>query len=152
MVKGIDRCPTCGAKRAQYTHSLRSGKLVKIFCKFAQAASYAGWERNPAKIGLTSNEFNNFQKLKYWGIVEQTHRSGIWRVTQKGGLFLRNEIALPVEAITYRGRLVYHHGNPRRINSFFLSSELMPIYQKAEDYRNSAQENKQVEIQEALGV
>lgn len=150
MSKSVERCPHCGAKVVQYTHSLRSGRLVGILCRFVLLSCKG--RGNPGKMALTKNEYNNFQKLRYWGVVEQAHADGAWRITEKGAHFLNNEIALPVLAVTYRGRLVEHRGDPIRIDSFLFSSKLTQLYQKTKDYRRSAQENKQMEIQEILQV
>ena len=68
----------------------------------------AGGEASLADLGLTRNQVDNFQKLRYWGLVEKVHRedgtrvAGVWRVTREGYAFLSGRRVYRA-VWTYRG-------------------------------------------------
>jgi len=105
------KCPLCGAKTVKYRHSLNAG-LVRGLLKFKDA----GPPINLKDVqGLTRNEWDNFQKLKYWGLVSQyvgtdgKHKGGIWSITEKGIEFT-NGTKIRKQVITYRGDVIEYEG------------------------------------------
>lgn len=98
------RCFTCGAKTVKYKHGLNKG-LVRALYKF--------FERNGPHVGevsavaLTHNEAANFQKLRYWGLVDKPtkegEKGGLWYVTAMGIGFIFGHHSMPKYATTYRG-------------------------------------------------
>ena len=104
------QCPTCGAKTVRYKHGLNSG-LIQGLARLCEA----GGEANLADLALTRNQWDNFQKLRYWSLVEPvfedgTRKSGIWSVTPRGLEFLVGEITVPRHVWTYRGEFVEYDG------------------------------------------
>ena len=103
MTRDAARCPTCGAKIVRYRHTMNRG-LVEGLVALAEA----GGEASLADLGLTRNQVDNFQKLRYWGLVEKVHRddgtrvAGVWRVTHHGYRFLVGD-RVPRAVWTYRG-------------------------------------------------
>jgi hypothetical protein len=89
MTRDAARCPTCGAKIVRYRHTMNRGLVGGLV-----ALAEAGGEASLADLGLTRNQVDNFQKLRYWGLVEKVHRddgtrvAGVWRVTREGYKFL----------------------------------------------------------------
>jgi hypothetical protein len=89
MTRDAARCPTCGAKIVRYRHTMNRGLVGGLV-----ALAEAGGEASLADLGLTRNQVDNFQKLRYWGLVEKVHRddgtrvAGVWRVTLAGYRFL----------------------------------------------------------------
>jgi len=152
MAKKIDKCSECGAKMVQYTHSLKSGSLVRILIKFSKTLEGINTDMaNPAHYGFTTNEYNNFQKLRYWEVIEPGTITGKWRITVKGRLFLSNVLSLPVEAVTYHGKVVRFQDTLRKVDTWGLNYETK-AYMSRQDYARSAKENKQKEIQEVLAI
>lgn len=103
-----EQCPHCGANMKIWKHSLTNG-LVQILKKFALAIEKKGFNnihlQNEAV--LTSNEYNNFQKLRYFGLVVKTEgESGKWKITRNGLAFLNGKKAIPNKVYTFRNRIV----------------------------------------------
>lgn len=137
-MSNIEICPHCQAKIIKYTHSLRSGTLVMIFVKFVKLLLDKTWgEANPAKHGFTTNEYNNFQKLRYWNLIEKGKESGNWKITDQGWDFFFEENSIPIEAITYRGN-VQGYSEEKTIMSVL--NCFLPYFTK-EDYLKFAESN-----------
>lgn len=134
-------CPICHAKTIKYVHSLESGKLIAIFIKFYLATQNSNKAINPSKIGLTINQLTNFQKLRYFGLVERTGDHGEWYLTSKGKDFINGCISIPVHAITYRGSVCGLDGPEVHINSYKESFG----YDKPENYAREARSVAEVE-------
>jgi len=144
-------CPHCHAKIVSYTHSLKSGKLVKALIKFANIVSDTEWVGNPGEkiVGLTINEYNNFQKLQYWDLVERMHCDGLWSITETGQNFLSGFETVPVNVTTYRGHVTNKSEDLITIRQFLSSPEQ---YMKRIDYAESADTNHQLKIKETLQI
>lgn len=101
-----EKCPFCGAKKKMYWHNLSAG-LVQTLAKFAQAIKVKGV--NDIHVGkdlvLDNAAYNNFNKLKYWGLVVKTGVGGHWKLTEKGTLFLQNKIAINKRVKTFRNKV-----------------------------------------------
>lgn len=106
MTLGDVFCERCGAKMLKYRHKLNK-PMVRALLKI-----YSVYGENPVRIsevGLTHNQICNFQKLRYWGLVDKfkdnagDRRGGVWFITMKGSLFLENRCALPLRVWTWRG-------------------------------------------------
>jgi hypothetical protein len=103
-------CPHCGAAMNEHRHVLSKaivGALRKLYAK--------GNATNLRELGLTRNEWDNFQKLRYWGLVYQVkiegrRQNGVWWLTKRGGLFVRGELAVPKRVWTYRGERIRYEG------------------------------------------
>jgi hypothetical protein len=127
-------CPHCGAAMNEHTHAL-SKALVGALRKLKAR----GKETNLKVLGLTRNEWDNFQKLRYWGLVYQVsvngrRQNGVWWLTQKGGRFLRGEISVPKQVITYRGKRVRYEGDEVSV------SDVLPaMYKQRPEYEADAQ-------------
>ncbi len=89
----------------QYWHTLSPG-LIETFRKFAlQVRDHNNKVHIRRDVTLTITENNNFQKLRYWGLVAKykemgNHIAGYWVLTKRGGEFLRGEITLPKKVKT----------------------------------------------------
>ncbi len=93
-----------------HKHVLTPG-LVKTLVKFYKACCAGNNEVNPATIGLSTTEYNNFQKLRYFGLVAKVkvagiHKKGYWLTTHRGAEFLKNRISLPKYVYTRNNHLV----------------------------------------------
>jgi len=103
-------CENCGAKKIAYWHSLTPG-LVNTFKKFVDTVKQKGINNVHLQtdMELSKNEYNNFQKLRYWGLVHHAKKnnvkSGCWLVTRNGGSFLRGEMAMSKKIKTFRNEI-----------------------------------------------
>ena len=103
-----ENCPCCGAKKKMYRHKLSKG-LVDSLILFAKTARNKGISAVHLleDMKLDNASYNNFNKLKYWGLVRMVHGdAGKWELTPKGIEFLQNRITVPLRVITFRNRVV----------------------------------------------
>ncbi len=95
-------CEYCGACIESYKHRLSKG-LVSSLYDFALKVKNSGNKvQHLSDIGLNNNQFNNFQKLRYFELVEKSDKAGEWTITQKGRLFMAGQIGVESYAITFR--------------------------------------------------
>lgn len=105
-------CEACGAKTVEYRHRL-SEPLVKGLAKLEQAG---GGPINLKELDLTWSQRDNFQKLRYFGLVlrcrreDGSRRNGVWEITGKGRMFLAGTIGVQHVAVTYRGETIRMEG------------------------------------------
>ena len=106
------KCPNCGASMKEWEHRLTPGPSETLI-KFARQVKST--RKNDVHvrqdIGLTASEYNNFQKLRYFGLVakvrddEDNHVSGHWLLTRRGGSFLRGAEGVHKSVRTFRNRI-----------------------------------------------
>lgn len=106
-------CEACGAKTVEYRHHL-SNPLVIGLAKLERAG---GGPINLKEIDLTWSQRDNFQKLRYFGLVARCYRedgsrrNGVWEITGKGRMFLGGTVGVEQVAVTYRGETVRMEGD-----------------------------------------
>lgn len=93
-------CPHCGASTKEHRHSI-GGKLSEILETFYSRAGDSVVRLSEMKLGRDMTD--NFQKLRYWGLVAKGPKRGWWSVTPLGRRFLHGETSVPRTAVTYRG-------------------------------------------------
>lgn len=94
-MKEIQICTCCGQKIVSYRHRLNKTLLN---CLYKLSRKKIG---SLKELGLTNNEFANFQKLKYFGLVDKIKSSYI--LTLKGKKFINGEETAPSYVITKNG-------------------------------------------------
>jgi hypothetical protein len=114
-------CPHCSAKMVEYKHTITKG-LLKSLLILKQSKGKA----NINEIGLTSNQRNNFQKLRYWNLVTMTADAGTWEITKEGHSFLNGKSTVHVFVYTYRGDIERFAGPKIKISDYDFQS----YYQK----------------------
>lgn len=110
-------CDHCGAKMLVQTHRLTPG-IVHALRKFALAVFEKGknevhltQDMTDPRFCLTKNEYNNFQKLRYFALVAKVRESdgvikkGYWLLTRRGSLFLKNKTEVSISVKTYRNEV-----------------------------------------------
>ena len=123
-------CSHCGASMNEHRHSLSKSLARALFKVWSKAG---GEPINLKHVGLTRNEWDNFQKLRYFGLVKQTgNKTGVWQVTQYGEEFLFGEKRVPKTAVSYRGEFVKFEG------SGILFSEATGYYYSREHYAQTS--------------
>lgn len=98
-------CEHCGASMVEYRHYLLKGMVQGL----AKLAAAGGGPLNLNILDLTRNQWDNFQKLKYFDLVSQRDR-GIWEITSLGLEFLAGTRRVHRRATTYRGEVVGRDG------------------------------------------
>ena len=119
------KCEYCNASLKEYWHSLTPG-LIKTLFKFVKAVKEKGVNEIhlQTEVELTKSEYNNFQKLRFHALVakvkreDQTHKTGYWLITARGGQFLRGEIEIPYSVRTFRNRIVGYSDRQISIKEF----------------------------------
>lgn len=109
----IEKCSCCGAKIKIWKHRLTPG-LVKTLMKFGNKIKQSGKNdlHIQKEIVFNSNEYNNFQKLRYFGLIAKVrnsdggHIGGHWLLTRNGGAFLRGELPIRRWVKTFRNEIV----------------------------------------------
>jgi hypothetical protein len=110
----IEICECCGAKMYKYWHRL-TPMLIDTLKKFHQAVIRKGANdiHVPKEVNLTKQEYNNFQKLRFHGLVAKykskgIHKTGHWLITRRGAQFLAGELAVPCRVQTFRNKVIDH--------------------------------------------
>ena len=134
---GNKRCTCCGATIVKYRHKFNKGMAIGLY-RLAQA----GGVEHLKRLKLAYNQRTNFQKMQYWGLVRKLKASsgggrtkGYWELTDKGRMFVNNEITIPYYAWSYRGKPVETEGEPCSINEF---AYLPETYDEFEDYAETS--------------
>ena len=111
-------CPTCGAKTVRYKHVFNEALAVGL-CRLYLAREPI----NLKDLGLTRNEWDNFQKLRYWDLVRKhvdskgKRKGGFWEITEEGKRFLCGG-SIYSHVWTYRGERVEYDGELIRVGGY----------------------------------
>jgi hypothetical protein len=113
-------CANCGESMKIYWHNLSTG-LVSCLIK---AIEYVQKNHDNqfnllTDLSLTKVQYNNFQKLRFHGLVAKVdNKLGYWLITRRGGQFLRGEISVPTSVQTFRNKVTDHSEKKVSINDF----------------------------------
>lgn len=118
-------CPHCGARMKEWWHSLTPG-LVEILIKVLKSVKASGVNDYHLQVNgeLNNNEFSNFPKLRVHALVARVKDAAgnrvaaHWLITDRGGQFLRGELAVPHKVKTYRGKVIGHSEDLVKIHDF----------------------------------
>lgn len=113
------KCQHCEADLSFTPHRL-SAMMVEALFKLRASVRHYGrnaihirdemYEAKRAPFALTTDQWSNFGKLRYFGLAHhadrENPRSGSWLLTDRGAAFLRGEIAIPRKVFTFRGHPV----------------------------------------------
>jgi hypothetical protein len=132
-------CECCGAKIVEYKHSFNQSLADSLY-KLYEAG---GGPININQIGLSPVQWNNFQKLKYWGLVrkaernDKSHIGGFWELTRIGYEFIEKGFGIYKNVWTFRGKSTKYEGD----TVFF--NDLHELYIKTRpDYANESKPHK----------
>lgn len=107
MANAKKHCIHCGASMLEHRHNISIAMVrgLSLLAQFDEAI-------NIKILGLTRNQWDNFQKLRYWDLVKKSYdvegnrRGGHWECTVKGRDFLAGKIKVPKALWTYRGAFI----------------------------------------------
>ncbi|MBR4507014.1 MAG: hypothetical protein IKP24_00595 [Alphaproteobacteria bacterium] len=101
MTNNISFCPVCGSKITDYKHSINK-TLVECLARL-----YAmGGRSRLDKLGLDNTHFNNFQKLRYFGLAVPSGENSEWQITNQGIWFLQGRIQISRFVITRNAKVI----------------------------------------------
>jgi hypothetical protein len=110
--------------------------LVTSLLKFSHAIKVKGENKIhlQREVGLTHNEYCNFQKLRYHDLAVQSETSGYWELTYRGLLFCLNALAVPIKVWT-QDNIVVGVSDELTYASDVLNDTDTPHWDKIEDYK-----------------
>ena len=112
MKNELKFCECCGAKIVEYKHTFSRALAVGLYKLYERSGAI-----NIKELGLTRNQWDNFQKLRYWGLVAKAAREdgtrigGCWVITQAGIDFIEKGVSIKKQVWTYRGETVRFDGD-----------------------------------------
>ena len=135
MGKEVKHCNCCGAKIVVYPHTL-SERLVDCMLKLYKKDNYAS---HLDDLGIDRKQNANFQKLRYFGLVEKKGTAGYWGLTYLGVEFIAGKVKVASQVWSYRGDTVAPpEGKAKDIKYVNISDYFPKVYQKREDYNKNA--------------
>lgn len=126
-------CPTCNASLEARWEYITKGHL-RLLTLLHEAIK----ENNRNSIhlqkdlDLTKNQYANFQKLRYNGLVAHAEETGCWLMTRRGAKFLRQEIDLPKGVLIFRNRIQKYHNTRVTVETILKGDE--PYWLKKGDF------------------
>lgn len=133
-------CECCGAKIIEYEFRFNAG-LRSCLRKLAE------WGDRPVKVkelGLTTSEWTNFAKLRYWGLAENEmgkdsrHKGGVWGITALGLDFVHGRCHIFDTAVVCRNVVKERKGT--RIMFDGSAAKIKPEYDHRGDYRQQVKD------------
>ncbi len=105
-------CKECGARKApEYRHTLTKS-LVRGLRHFLE--KHGMNEGELSEVNLTYSTRCNFQKLRYFSLVDKVGdpegKGGKWKVTGLGYAFATGDVRMASVAVTYRGKMIHRVG------------------------------------------
>ena len=126
-------CPTCDASLDGRWENITKSQIT-LLNKLHRGIKR--FNRNSIHLqddlNLTKNEYNNFQKLRYNGLVAHADATGCWLMTRRGASFLKGEIDLPKGVLVFRNRIQKYATKRVDIKSVLKNDE--PYYYQAGDF------------------
>lgn len=128
----LHTCPHCGASMKRYWHSM-TPMLAIVLAKFYAAILAKGqnYLHISKEINLSKTEYNNFQKLRYHDLINQTKNAGYWSITQKGVDLLKGRTTIPYKVQTFRGSPIKSSTKQVNITDILVSN---PYLEERDDY------------------
>lgn len=112
-MREIKYCECCGAKMITYRERISKGLSVALFKFYSEIKKKGNKIHLQNDLELTKNEYNNFHKLKFHGLVKNYIDQetgypvqGYWSITEKGKMFLINRLHIPLYVTTFRNKVV----------------------------------------------
>lgn len=106
-------CECCGAKVVEYKHTFNAGLANSLWQIYL-----ANKPVDLNDLELSRTQWTNFQKLRYWGLVEQCHdqiskrANGLWQVTDLGKTFVNDaQCSIHHNVWTFRGETMRFDGH-----------------------------------------
>ena len=125
--KGTE-CPCCGQFVKIYRRKLNSAMACALVYLYKRENREAdeGWihvENYLKSQNIPASIRGDFPKLRYWGLIEQfegqredgSTRVGLYRITEKGELFVEGQLAVNKYILLYNQKLLGRDGDATTI-------------------------------------
>ena len=114
-----EQCPCCEQLAKVYRRKIHAGMARALVMMF-KAAPVGEPIYKPLVLRGVGAAARDESLCRYWGLIEPdegrrddtSSRTGWWKVTDKGGLFVLGAITVPKYARIYDGRLLNLTGDP----------------------------------------
>lgn len=103
-MKYSDKCECCEYEVVAYTHNLNAplvDALEKIVTFYEQQQRSCNLQKD---LELTKNQYNNFQKLRYFNLVEHTEKG--WVPTYNGIGFIKGKCVVYNKVATFGNKIL----------------------------------------------
>jgi len=104
-------CPACGQYVKQYRRRIGSPQCRGLILLYSIHNNLQKEWVHIRDIIKEVNVHGDFAKMLYWELIEEKpndnnekKNSGLWKITNKGKSFVRNEIKIPSHAFVYNGK------------------------------------------------
>ena len=132
MAKKVEICPCCGQKIVEYRHNFNS-----VLFNGLKYLEYLGGKATLReifdKMGMSSSEYANFQKLQYFDMMSKDGRNYV--LTEKGEQFLKGRGTCPEYVVTKLKKVV-------EVGPEMTALEMFPPVQVKEEYEEQASVKK----------
>jgi hypothetical protein len=95
------KCPLCGHEHKVHRQHL-TGVMVSALRTLHEAG---GGPVRALDLPLSPSQYNNGQKLRYFGLMTYPARGG-WQITDRGRLFLEGKMPAPGTVWTFDGHVI----------------------------------------------
>ena len=112
--KKIKLCPCCGQKVKIYPRKLNVNMarwLIWLVKAYKEERRW--WSVNEGPVLQNRKGGGDFAKLVHWGLIRERidegsskRKSGFWKPTQKGAMFVRGKIDVPSHVHLYNNEIV----------------------------------------------
>lgn len=106
----VECCSKCGQKLPRlFKHNLNKGLV-----SFLWSLYYVKKATKLVDLPIDKCTFANAQKIQYWGMAKSVN--GLWTLTERGLLFLGNQIAVERQVVTRQGKAVERSSEKIRVS------------------------------------
>lgn len=96
-------CPHCGHIERVYFHKLNK-PMVLALKKLCDMYLEKRKRIKLVELNLNNNDFSNFQKIKYWGLVHRDEHG--WIPTRRAFMFFRGDFSIPEVQATLNNQVL----------------------------------------------
>ena len=134
-------CPCCGANLTGRFERVSRG-LANSLIKFRKQVvkNKVNKIHLANDLELSKNEYNNFQKLRYHGLIahykcKETKEflTGYWLLTHRGNKFCKNELHVPKKLHIFRNKIV-ERSEERICLKEVMNDDEMPYWDERDDF------------------
>jgi len=109
----ISQCPYCGQSLRRNWHRITSGLVHALVKAYVLVCSSGTNHFTKSQLTLSHNEYGNFQKLRFHGLIAKYEekgekKRGEWLITRRGAQFLHGEIRIPLRVLTFNNTVEGH--------------------------------------------
>ena len=167
MQKEKSKCPSCGANLTGRYERISKGLAFNLIEFRKQALkSLKNTKVNKVHLAkdlnLSKNQYNNFQKLRYHGLIahyfnkeKNEYEAGYWLLTRRGNSFAKNDISISRKVLVFRNK-IRERSEEKVSLSDILKKDDMPFWDKhddyeyefanVDDYKNTQDETNQLDL------